>query len=82
MKAILEFDLDEPEDRSSHKLAVHAEEMRWALDEIWDKVFRPNNKHGYNNKVLDSEEAYHVIEALLDRYQAVLDEYDLPISGS
>ncbi len=85
MKATLEFDLDIPEDREAHKRAVDADEMRWALDDIWDKVFRPNNKHGFshpNLKETDDEVAdnirYEAIEALIEIYGEVLDDYNLP----
>lgn len=45
MKAILEFNLDDVDDRHSHKQCVKAKDMALALSEISDK-FREINKYG------------------------------------
>lgn len=50
MKAILEFDLDNEEDRIKHDLAIKSLDMSIALEEIGQEIFRPARKYGYNNK--------------------------------
>jgi len=65
MKVTLEFD-EESREEAEHSLK--GVEYYSMLEEIWDKMLRPNNKHGYCNKILDSEEAYEVIEELIKIY--------------
>ena len=54
--------------------AINGVKYSLALDDIWEKVFRPNNKHSYGNKILDKEESYEVIEELMKIYQEVIGE--------
>lgn len=81
MKAILEFNLDEREDINRHRTAVQAEDMRYVLDEVWEQLFRPNNKHGYNshNEILNSEEAYEIIEEMQKIYINILEDYNITL---
>ena len=72
MKARLEFDL--PEDELAFDLAANGAKYKYTLDDVWERVFRPNNKHGYNDELLDSEEAYDIIEKLIAIYLEVVDE--------
>ena len=52
-KGILEFDLDEPFDRSAFRRANAATDVYIALHAISNEVFRPHRKHGYNDRVLN-----------------------------
>ena len=49
--------------------ALNGTVYRQGHDEVWEKCFRPNNKHGYNNDILDKESSYPVIEELIKLYQ-------------
>lgn len=59
MKAILEFDLNEPDDRMDHKLAVDSRDMLIFIWDVEQRVFRPYRKHGYGNLRLDQLVANH-----------------------
>ena len=80
MKAILEFDLNDLYDREDHKLALKGRENKCKLDEVWNQVFRPNNKHGYHQKkikdlfVKDEELCYDLIEELAGIYLDIMRE--------
>jgi len=69
MKAILEF-----EDREELQYALDGPKYACQLSDIWDQLFRPAQKHGYNDPVLDSKEAYKVIEKLAEKYQDIMRE--------
>jgi hypothetical protein len=72
MKAILEFDLSNPEDVDNHKNAIKANDYASAFFEIHNEVFRPARKHGYGDpkiqKLLESnpngEELVYELEKL------------------
>jgi hypothetical protein len=59
MKAILEFDLNEPDDRMHHKMAVDSQDMLIFIWDVEQDVFRPHRKHGYGNLRLDQLVANH-----------------------
>ena len=71
MKVKLEFDENE---RQEALEAMNAWKYKYAFSSVWDRVFRPNNKHGYNNELLDKESSYEVIEELMKIYQEVNQE--------
>ena len=62
-KIIIEYDNVE-----EANLSLRAPELQDKLDQIWEECFRKNNKHGYNDELLDSEEAYDIIERLSQIY--------------
>jgi hypothetical protein len=45
-----------------------------ALQEVWEKVFRPNLKHGYSSEILDADVASEVIEQLASIFNEVLED--------
>ena len=53
MKAILEFDLNEPDDRLHHKMAIDAQDLACFVWDVEQHVFRPHRKHGYGRPRLD-----------------------------
>lgn len=72
MKVTLEFDDDEREEAD---MAFNGAKAHYKLEEIWQKCFRPNNKHGYGNKILDTDAAYEIIEELIKLHEyATLDD--------
>ena len=73
MKAQLSFDLNEPYEEQGLQDAINGSKYKHTLDSMWFLLFRPNNKHGYNNKVLDSDAAYEVIEELSKIYLEVVE---------
>ena len=66
-KITIEYDNVEDAD-----LALNAWKYKDAIDEIWERCFRPNNKHGYNDELLDSEQAYDIIEVLAKMYVDII----------
>jgi hypothetical protein len=68
MKAILEFDLNEPDDKEAHLRATMSLNLALA---IWDmqQEFRGRLKHGQL-----SDEEYEVTKKLSDRFYQILNE--------
>lgn len=88
----LEFNLDDPYAKEDMLLAMKASAMKFALDEIHNRCFRPAFKFGYPDSELmdliektgivkeDGEEyhlAYDIIEKLQKIYIEVLSDYGL-----
>jgi len=70
-KITIEYDNVEDAD-----LALNAWKYKEAVEEIWEKCFRKNNKHGYNDELLDSEQAYEVIEKIAEIYLDITRDLD------
>ena len=76
MKAILEFNLDDPDDRRSHLEATKAKDTLIFLFDVEQQVFRPARKHGYPdnpigrrlNELLDTNGATAEVIGLLEDY--------------
>lgn len=51
MKAIIEFDLNDPDDRHEHKRMLQAGDMYCFIWDVEQMVFRPHRKHGYPDSV-------------------------------
>ncbi len=78
------------EERQDVLLMLKARDMHIALDEIWNKVFRPSFKHGYSDEKLNNlieacgedEKGYSNANELIWRlgelYNEIIREYDLP----
>lgn len=77
MKAKLEFNL--PEDQEEFKHACNGFMYKETIDEIWNKCFRKNNKNGYGNKLLDSEQAYDIIDEIAKIYLEIIEEKEISI---
>ena len=84
MKAILEFDLTDPEDREEHLYALNGRKHHSFLFEIEQRIFRPHRKHGYGGSLnadrlehlLDkSEEAREAIALLEELYYDLKNDY-------
>ena len=80
MKGILEFNLDEYEDKEMFYLANKSGNMKSAIDDVWNKCFRPAFKHGYNDKDLQNlldrlgDDGYDLIDKISQIYNKVLEE--------
>jgi len=80
MKATLEFNL--PEEQEEFEMAQRASEYKDTLEQIWLRVFRPYQKHGYENeelnKLIESEPKVGLaIEMLTEIYREVLRGHEL-----
>lgn len=53
VKATLEFNMDEPYTRDEFNDALNGTNNKIKLDDIWNEVFRPYYKHGYQDKKLN-----------------------------
>jgi hypothetical protein len=52
MKATLSFNL--PEDRQEFEDAVNAGLYRDTTEAVWEKLFRPRHKHGFQNAAINN----------------------------
>lgn len=71
--ARLEFDSEQWEFDEALK-AIHGSHYHSIIEDIWQSIFRPNFKHGYNDTLLDSDLAYKIIKKLSDRYNDLLEQ--------
>lgn len=77
-KVTLEFNL--PEEREAFEDATKGSEYKWALEEVWDKVFRPRNKHLYGNdeinKIVESPDGEKLMDFLENIYRESVNKYE------
>lgn len=75
-KAYIKFDL--PEEREDLELALNAWKYKNAIDEVWNNVWRPYYKHGYNNevlnKLLEDKHCQALFDLLVKEYQRTIKE--------
>lgn len=87
MKAILEFNLEEPFEQQAHRRAIKSTDAYLAIMAIRDEVFRPHRKHGYADTGLQahftedstSSAAYYVTEKLEEMFFDILNEYGIDL---
>lgn len=76
MKATLEFNL--PEEQEEHELALNGHKYKIAVEEIWNQVFRPYYKHGYDdselNDLLHTDSGAIIVEKLAEIYRKVIND--------
>lgn len=73
MKAILEFDLNDPYDRNDHLRAVHANDMANALFEITNIARRMIKKHE-NDSELDDEKFNLIVDIIEEFSEGISEE--------
>ncbi len=68
MKAILEFNLNDPEDREDFETAVKAQKYKRFADSYYDEVLRPHLKYdvGIKEKEL-TEEEYEILDYIREK---------------
>jgi hypothetical protein len=72
MKAKLEFDLDNPDDRMGHMRCVKATNMALML---WDIKQKIRSKLKYSNDL--SEDELHQWEVMQDEFYSIADDYGI-----
>ena len=76
MKVILEFDKFEESEELDD--ALNGTKYRAQVEEMWNVLFRPLNKHGYPderlNELCDVPEVREAIELLADKYRGIISE--------
>ncbi len=81
MKAILEFNLSDPDEREAHLRAVKVNDAYCALWEIAQDVFRPARKHGYPdldlNELLKNEQVEEAISLLEKKFYQILEDREI-----
>lgn len=88
MKLKIELDTESDsyfDDRDDARLLLDAHRYKAALEDMWEKIFRPYYKHGYmdpdlNKLTEDLKEDEHgkdVIDYLSDLYREVLSSHDV-----
>lgn len=96
-KAILEFNLDEPQDVNAHKRAVSATDVYIALFTMTNELFRPARKHGYDdpnlNNLLETSGTYkdedghecsighEIVSKLEEKFYEILKEYNVDMEN-
>jgi len=76
MKAILEFDLNDPDDAAAHKRAVLALDMMMCLHDV-NKQFRDKIK--YNDKLTEDE--LNAWEDAREMFLGTLSEYNIDLNN-
>lgn len=71
MKAILEYDLSNPEQQAEHYRAIMSLKMAIALHEVAN-LLRSRVKYGY-----DSQEVYDALDSIREEFHDILRENDL-----
>ena len=72
MKATLEFDLDNPDDKMEHMRCVKATDMALML---WDIKQKIRSKLKYSNDL--SEDELHQWEVMQDEFYSIADDYGI-----
>ena len=72
MKAKLEFDLDNPDDKMEHMRCIKATDMALMLWDIKQKIRR---KLKYNEDL--SEDELHQWEVMQDEFHSIADDYGI-----
>jgi hypothetical protein len=72
MKAKLEFDLDNPDDKMAHMRCIKATDMALMLWDIKQKIRR---KLKYNEDL--SEDELHQWEVMQDEFYSIADDYGI-----
>lgn len=73
-KAILEFDLNEPDDKEAHKRAVKSLDMALAL---WDMDQYLRSQIKYSDEYELTDEQYKTLEETRDKLHKILSEYNI-----
>lgn len=55
MKAILEFNLDEVDDRMEHRYALKGRDLNFAIQEFDQRVMRSLTKYGLNKEIFEHD---------------------------
>ena len=76
MKGTLTYKL--PEESEEFSTALNGWKYKHAMEEVWQKVFRPYFKHGYGseelNRLVETEDGGKIVEALSELYLSVAKE--------
>lgn len=75
MKAILEFDLDEPQDKEAHKRAVKALDMAMALWDI-EQYLRSQTKYAPDDM---PEAAYDALNKARQEFYDIMQQHNISI---
>jgi len=73
MKAILEFDLDNPDDQGAHLRAVQALDLALCLWDM-DQYLRAQTKYAPDSM---PQEAYDALDAARDKFYEILNDHGI-----
>lgn len=74
MKAILEFDLSDPDERQEHEWAINGRKYSMFVFEYFNNVLRPLYKHGIPDNLKDGDV---LLQRLRDKFLETLHDNDL-----
>lgn len=76
MKAILEFNI--PEEQDEFNDSINGTKYKSKIEDLWNELFRPFSKHGYENdrinQLLTDEKCVELLENLIDIFHEVADD--------
>jgi len=64
----------ETADKDEAEALLRATDSAAIVHEIWERCFRPNRKQSYNNKLLNKDSSFEIIEAIAEIYQEVIND--------
>lgn len=73
-KAILEFDLNEPDDREAHKRAVKSLDLVLAL---WDMDQYLRSQIKYGDEIELTDEQFTTLDEIKEKLHQILSEYNI-----
>ena len=76
MKAILEFNLDEPDDRLNHNQCVKANNMAGVL---WELAYNSKKQMEWELDANDKLDRYEVLDMVYKRLFDLMEEHDVNI---
>jgi len=72
-KHIIEFDM--PEEREEMEDALNGWDYKYQLEEMWNLLFRPYYKHGYDdekmNQLLNSKNGRYIMDYLEKKFKDI-----------
>lgn len=78
-KVSIEFNL--PEEKVEMNHALKGSDLKFLMDEVHERLFRPAYKHGYQNEELEklsnTKTGQRVIELLSEMFQNLKEEYEV-----
>lgn len=79
MKAILEFNLDDPSDREAHARAIKSTDLALILWDLQQEVFRKARKYGELNGEKLTEEQQQIIEQVSEQFEQMMAERNISL---
>ena len=84
-QGILKFNLEDFSSRKAFKRACKADDCYLAFYDIFNEIWRPSWKHGYDdkrlNKLASTKEGIELIEILFKKYSEILSWHEIDVDS-